>query len=147
VASEFDVYQPPKADLGDPSRARITLYTPRQVGAATFVGTPVAGCILLASNQSGLGKPEARLRTILRGMVGTLFVLAVAFVLPDSFPRLLLPTAYTVLLYGIAQTNQDLPPAHVATIDRQPYWKALAIGFACLAVLLVPLVVLDSMMK
>ena len=141
MPSELDVYQPPKAEVVASSPAQRWLYTPQQVSVASFIGGPLAGCILIGSNQAARGEPRARSWTILLGVVATIVVLGVGFALPEHFPNSVLPIAYTGALYGVAQAIEQRHPNQLSSANRQPYWKVIGIGFACLVVLVVPIVI------
>jgi hypothetical protein len=129
---ELDVYQPPKAEIGT-STERPRLYSAQQVAVATFIGGPIAGCLLLGSNYGALGKPSQRLQVIVMGAVATAGVLALALVLPKNFPNSIVPVAYTIALRSFAKTVEGPTPPTV----RQSWWKAVGIGFASLIMLLV----------
>ena len=77
MPSEPNFYQPPNADGSTSSTAQAKVYTAQQVGLATFLGGPIAGCLLLASNYATLGRQSARIQAIGWGVVGTALAFAV----------------------------------------------------------------------
>jgi hypothetical protein len=140
MPSELDVYQPPKSDIAAAGATQGKLYTPPQVGVASFLGGPIAGCLLLASNYAALERPSARIQAIVWGLVATAATLALALVLPERFPNTAIPIAYTAALYNFAKYTQDKTYVdHLAAAGRQPYWKVITIGVASLVAVLVVL--------
>ena len=133
---ELDVYQTPKGEVPASSKAQGKVYTPPQVGIATFLGGPIAGSLLLASNYATLGRRSARTQALVWGVVGTAAALAVALVLPKNIPHSSLPVTYTAALYHFAKTSQvgDYQ-TRLATAGRQSHWKAVGIGVASLITL------------
>ena len=114
------------------------LYSPGQIGLATFLGAPIAGCWLLAANYAALGKRDARRRTLIYGALGTIVMLAIAYFLPEHFPNVVLPAVYTVTLRGVAEREQGkLFNAHVQGGGRKhSSWRAAGIGLVWLAAIL-----------
>jgi hypothetical protein len=139
VPSELDVYQPPKADspaLPEPSTAQAKLYTAQQIALATFLGGPIAGCLLLASNHATFGRASARMQTIVWGLVGTAVAIAVALALPQNVPNSIVPVAYTSAVYQFAKTKEGADyQSRLAGAGRQPYWKPVVTGLASLIVI------------
>jgi hypothetical protein len=148
---DSDVYRPPKADLsvepGGPS-AGTKLYSPLQVAAATLLGLPIAGALLMASNFRALGAPRSQRKALIAGVAGSIAVAALAWVLPEHFPGLVLPIAYIGAVGGIANSVQgESFRAHIAAGGlRRSNWMVLGIGLACLVgslmLLAVPFVIL-----
>ena len=142
MTSELNPYQPPTADSPAPTSAQARLYTAQQIGIAAFLGGPIAGCLLLASNYAALGRASRRVQAIVWGFVSTVLVILVGLALPKNFPNSILPVAYTSALYQYAKTMQGPDfQARLAAAGRQSTWKAVGIGVASLVVL-VALVVL-----
>ncbi|MEO7033178.1 MAG: hypothetical protein ABI548_04935 [Polyangiaceae bacterium] len=119
------------------------LYSPGQVALATFLGSPIAGCWLLAANYAVLGERDARRRTLVYGAIATVVVLAIAFVLPEHVPNVVLPAAYTATLREIANRRQGkLFNAHIQRGGRKhSNWRVAGIGLAWLAAVLVAVVI------
>ena len=70
------------------------LYSVGQITAATFVGSPLAGCLLLAHNYRVLRRNRAALYSLMCGVVATVIVFVGASWLPESFPNAALPVGY-----------------------------------------------------
>jgi hypothetical protein len=112
-----------------PSKA----YSPGQIAGAAFVGSPLAGCVLLASNYRLFGLPDERNNALVWGCVGTVAAFAITFVLPESFPSVVMPFAYVAALYQIATYTQgSLFEAHMASGGaKHSNWRVFAIASLC----------------
>ena len=119
------------------------LYSPQQVGVAAFVGTPLPAGFLLAQNYKALGKGSAARQAWVFGLLGTIVLLAIAFVLPDKFPRTVIPLAYSLAIRELAKQRQGAAfAAHLAAGgERQSNWRVAGIAVGGLAVVLVAVVV------
>ncbi len=133
-----DVYKPPRADLTERGSGPGKLYSPGQVALAAFLGTPMAGCWLLAQNFTVLGNPGAQRRALIGGVLGTLALIGVALLLPASVPNSVLPIAYTFGLRELAKSLQGAAfAAHLAAgRQKQSSWRAAGIGLLGFAVIL-----------
>jgi hypothetical protein len=136
-----------------PETPAYALYSPWQVGGATFLGSFAAGCVLMARNYRRLGMLKAATRTWYSGLAATAAVLVVAFLLPDQFPRSPIGVACTVAMFQIAKQQQGRTFAeHTARGGRKAsVWSVIGIGllsaFAILALLfLICLLLPDSWM-
>jgi hypothetical protein len=118
-------YGPPGAQ--PPTRP--TLYTPGQVALASFLGSPIAGALLIAGNFRRLGRPDRSWLAVLLGLLATVAILALAFVLPEKFPNSVLPAAYTGALWALTgQLFRPYPPNATG-----PSWgRVVAIGVGSL---------------
>lgn len=125
-------YTPPASASVVP--ARIALYAPGHVALATFLGAPIAGCVLLALNYRRLGDSKAANLALFAGFMGTGVLLAIAFVLPDRFSNSVLPAASTFGMYQCAKTLQGKAHEHwLANGGIQGSgWTAAGIGILCL---------------
>jgi hypothetical protein len=65
-----------------------TLYAPGQMGLAAFLGTPIAGSLLLGLNFSRLGNRRAAWTSYVLGVVATALLIALAIAVP-RFPSML----------------------------------------------------------
>lgn len=84
----------------------ISIYSPKQVSAGSFLGGPIAAVYFLRRNFQALGNPDAARRTLWWGIVFNIAVAAVIPFLPDRFPNYVLPLAYSWAAYGIAASKQ-----------------------------------------
>jgi hypothetical protein len=118
--------------MNEPSSPSVKLYSPALITLATFLGAPVAGCILLAHNNRMLGRRAAARQWLLWGTVGTALLLVVAFLLPDKLPHYVLPIGYTVAMHQVVERLYG--PEYTRHIDNGgpagSAWKAVGIGLA-----------------
>ena len=114
------------------------LYTPGQVTLATFLGAPVAGSVLLASNARRLRSRSSPGLTVAFGVAGTLLLFALAYLLPDNVPSTVLPIGYTVAMYQVARQLQGFRvDSHLAAGGRKrSWWAAAGIGLAFMILVL-----------
>ena len=125
--SPFPPHWPQQAGAQKP------LYAVGHIATATFLGSPLAGCILMALNYRRID-PDKSVLTIILGVLVTGIVLAFAFVLPDNFPNAVLPAAYTGAIAWVAEKKQG-PAIRAAAAAGEPkasHWRAVGIGLATL---------------
>jgi hypothetical protein len=120
---------------------RITLYSPGHIAWATFLGAPIAGFVLLALNYRRFGNSAAANLALIAGLIGTVLVLAIASVLPDSFPNSVLPAAYTFGMYLSVKSLQGNEYEHRLANGgiKGSGWVATGIGILSFVVILVAL--------
>jgi hypothetical protein len=120
------------------SEPRKRLYSPRQIGAAAFIGSPVSAAWLFAQNYAVLGKPGLGRRALFYGLLGTVALFGLASVLPERFPKMALPVAYSFALRELAQRLQGADyKAHLAQgAGCQSNWRVAAVSIAGLAIVL-----------
>jgi len=93
---EDNLYAPPKSKLEDiASSSPARLYSPRQIYTATFVGGPLAGAWFLSRNFRVLSRGPESSRAIAIGVAVTVCLFPILLVLPEKFPRLVIPIAYS----------------------------------------------------
>ena len=112
-----------------PNRA----YSPGHVAGAAFLGGPLAGSLLLASNFTLFGSRLSRGQTILLGVLGTFVVVGLGLVLPENTPNALLPGLYTVIFQQISQRSHGAQFKDFISSGGQRYshWRVVGIGVAC----------------
>ena len=98
---DYNPYAPPAASVGDLVTTG-TLYSPRQIFTASFLGGPIAAAWLIHRNFMTLGQARRGLRTLWLGLAATLTVLIASFYLPKRFPTAALPIAYSFAIYQYA---------------------------------------------
>jgi ABC-type transport system involved in multi-copper enzyme maturation permease subunit len=110
------------------------LYSSGQITLATFLGMPIAGAWLMARNYQALGV-DAFAQAVTFGIIGTLVVLVLAVVLPESTPNVLLPIVYTFIVQAIARAKQGVSfQAHIANGGlKHSTWRVTGIGLVFLA--------------
>lgn len=134
-----DLYTSPANESGTSPRS--TLYSPGQIAWATFLGAPIAGCVLVALNYRRFGNSAAANLALIAGVIGTVLLVAIAFVLPDSFPNSVLPAAYTFGMYQSVESLQGNEYEHRLANGgvKGSGWVATGIGILSLVVMLVAL--------
>ncbi len=136
---EEELYQPPSADLTPDATPAAALYSPGQVAVATFLASPLAGCWLIASNFADMEQLDARRNMLVAGVVATLVVLMLALFLPEDFPNLVLPLAYTLGLRQLAvQMQGEAFDAHKeAGGQRHSHWRVAGVSAVAFIVFIV----------
>jgi hypothetical protein len=140
-------YAPPQVQgVYDPSqspvRLDVALYTSRHVALATFLGTPLGGAVLMALNESRIGRAGAAIKTLLAGLVATGFLLTLGLVLPPNIPTFPIAIGSVVVMSSIAKARQaaDVAQHFAAGGKHGSGWAAAGIGILSLLVALIPLV-------
>jgi hypothetical protein len=115
------------------------VYSPGQVAGAAFVGSPIAGCILLASNFSLFGAPDQRRRALIGGILATIAVIALGFFLPPDFPNAVMPAAYTTALLYFANRTQasDIEAFIASGGSKHSHWRVFGIGLFWMLVVVI----------
>lgn len=110
------------------------LYKPEQVAAATFLGTPLAGGILIASNYRKLGNGPAAVFMFLFGVAVSAGGFWLAFALPERTPAPLVYGPLVLVMWLAAKSLQGQAcEGHVAQGGRvATTWEALRIALVCL---------------
>jgi hypothetical protein len=111
------------------------MYSPGQIAAATFLGSPIAGGWLLALNYKRLGESRSARAAIGLSVLAMAALIASAFVVPDRAMSSLgiIPV---VVMYWIAKSLQDAGyQRHLARLGRTgSNWHVLGIALASLAI-------------
>ena len=111
------------------------LYSINQQVLATFLGGPLGGAFLLSQNYAQLeALKEARLAVLL-GLSATIALFPVAMVLPERFPRPVLPLVYTIAFRELAKYLQGdhLKALAEGQAERRSWWVTTALTLAALA--------------
>ena len=103
-----------------------------QIAVATFIGTPIAGCLLLAQNYRTLGRVSSAWQTLILGFVSTIIVFFIGFLLPENFPNFVLPMAYTITMRQIVKYLQG-----DVTANQKGSWVvAVGVAVGCLVLIM-----------
>jgi hypothetical protein len=121
----------------DSSEVAGKFFSVGQITLATFLGMPIAGCLILARNYRVLGKDGAAWQSLGAGIVSTLLLFLIAFFLPENFPNIALPMAYC---FGMRQLVQYLQGGaidnHLKAGGRKGSWAiTIAVGLGCLVII------------
>lgn len=96
----------PSSIAPSPAPSQTTLYEPRVVGIATFLGSPIAGAIVMAINYKRLGKVFLGLLAIVLAVIGTVAVIALASSLPSNALSIGIAVALVVLMMWLTKMLQ-----------------------------------------
>lgn len=111
------------------------LYSPGDIVLATLLGTPLAGCLLLAANFKVLGKADGQRNALFTGVITTVALLPLLFVIPENIPEIFIALAYTFVMKGVvAKTQEEAYKAHIAGGGaKHSGWRTAGVTTLCLA--------------
>jgi hypothetical protein len=123
--------------IGNSAAPAYSLFDSRAVALATFLGSPLAGCAIMAVNYNRLGNSASAVRAVVAGFVSTGLLLYLSFS-TDSGLLHVLPLLLMLLMIWIAKGLQgDDVEQHVRQGGKlASRWWAAGIGLAAMAVLL-----------
>ncbi len=139
-------YAPPRSEVGGPqvgsAASGVTLpvdqmYSPSQIAAGAFLGSPLAAGWLAAHNFRVMRQPAEAGRALGMGVVATLIAILIAAYLLDGFLIVLLPVAYCVLTYLLSERQfKSVIAAHRAAGGAmRSSWRVAGIGLLCALIL------------
>lgn len=143
-------YAPPKAVVadavtpeGDPAPATTPLYSTAQIGVGTFFGSALAGAWLAAANYRAVAQPRQARRAWWLGIATAVVTMAIALVLPDRFPNVVLPLAVAFGARAMAEQRFGaILKAHKAAGGAlQSSWRVVGITLLCTVIFLAVIVV------
>jgi hypothetical protein len=113
-------------------------YTPGQVALACFLGSPLAACWLMSRTYRAADEKKKERASIIWGSVGTVALLSLAFVLPDSVPHSALPMGVTIGLFQFAKQLQapTIARCEAAGQTKGSWWMVVGVGVLCLLIVL-----------
>ena len=116
----------------------LRLFSPGQIAWATFLGSPLAGCVLLSMNYRRNSNSSAAKKTLAAGAAVTVVLMIVAFLLPDAVPSSALPIGCVFAMHQIAKSLQgDIIEKHLLSgRTKASGWLATGIGFLSVVVIL-----------
>lgn len=123
------------------------LYSAWQIALATWLGSPVAGCLLLARNYEVLEKKRAAWQTLMAGVAATALLFAIIFVLPENFSsgRCFAPVG-GIAMYQIAMQLQGTAiEEHLKAGGEKGSWPVTIFVGIVVAVIVLVLLVAVSM--
>lgn len=112
------------------------LFTPHQIAAASFVGSFLAGGVVMAYNYRSLGKMGQAAASVVAGFLATLAMLLLALKIPANVPLQIWPCAQMIISLLVARNLfAEIHAAHLAKGGKRPSaWLALGLMGAGLAV-------------
>ncbi len=121
----------------NPPETTGNLFTDLQISVATFVGMPIAGCLLLAQNYRNLGRASSGWKTLILGLVSTIVLFIVAFSLPERFLNFVLPMAYTIGMRQLVKYLQgDIIASQEAQGKKGSWAVTVGISIGCLVLIM-----------
>jgi len=116
-------------------RPDYTLFNYRSVALATFLGTPIAGGILMAVNERRLGNAGRAAGTVILAILGTAVLLLVGWFIPQTLDTFVALGAMFAMM-RIAKSTQEMSVEEHVRLGGQvaSMWKAAGIGVAALVV-------------
>jgi len=85
---------------------RYKLHLPGGATLATFLGSPVAGTLILALNYQKLGRSGAAVLSVIVGVLATILILALALMLPAKTPNALFIIPQIAVMAALAKSLQ-----------------------------------------
>ena len=110
------------------------LYSPRQIGLAAFIGSPVAACWCFARNYQQLGNSISAQKWLIWGGGGSFVFIVLLCLIPGAqrLPHYIIPLAYSLALREVAKRIQgDAVVQHVSAGGRLASWW-LVVGISLL---------------
>ena len=91
------------------------------------MGSPIAAAWFAHRNLSELGQRRSARKVLKIGLALTIALLALALVLPDNFPNIILPLAYSSTIYYVAKNRFEVSVAkHLASGGKLGSWWLVA---------------------
>jgi hypothetical protein len=122
-----------------PSPPLYRLYDAGSVGIATLLGSPLAGAVVMAINYHRLGRKGAAWGCFFGTLIGTVALLAIGALLPESFARPALALGPLIAMWWVAQGLQGGAIVEHTSIRHGQLasrWKAAGIGLIGLVLIL-----------
>lgn len=115
------------------------VFSTGQIIVASFLGTPMAGCLLIAQNYRALGKKSSAWPPLVVGVAATILLLVLAFLLPENSPNYGLPAGSCVGTYFYAKQQQgDAIDNYLkAGGKRSSWWIPIAVSLGCAVISLI----------
>jgi len=119
----------------------LKFYSKKAIGFATFFGGPLAAGYLIGENYKSLNEFDKRKKSIIIGVISTLFIFIGLFLIPepiiDKIPNQLIPLFYTWIIYIIVENNQGEILKYHKENNNEFYsgWETAKISFISLIIL------------
>lgn len=119
----------------------LKFYSQRAIGMATFLGGPLAAGYLIRENYLALNKPNEGKKSLIIGIISTIFLLGGIFMIPEyiieKIPNQFIPLIYTGIIYVIVEKIHGTILNQHKEFENEFYsgWKAAGIGFISLIIL------------
>ena len=124
------------------------LWSPRQIGVAAFLGSPLAAGWFFSRNYLAFGEEAGARRVLWLGLAATAAVLATAFFLPRNFPNAVLPAAYAFAIERYASSCFGTAYEKHVALDgaKGSWWTVVTIGLlSCVLLIALAVIVLYTL--
>ncbi len=111
-------------------------FSPKQIYIGTFIGGPLAAAYYLSENFKLMEKVSLSTSCKILGTIFTMLIFGISFQLPDNFPNIIIPAAYSAISAGIAwhwQVTKEEAQA-VESYGFQSNWKVAGISAVSLII-------------
>ncbi|BFM09152.1 hypothetical protein [Halioxenophilus aromaticivorans] len=130
------IYDTPKANLENEQAPAFSLFKLNGIVIATFVGSAVAGGILMYINFKRLGLPDKANKSLLYSIIGFVLLMIASIFIPyaDKIPNIAFTVAQVVALLHFSKEHLGpLIDSHAANGgELASNWKAFGIGLLVL---------------
>jgi len=115
------------------------LFSTGQIALASFLGAPIAGCLLVAKNYRVLGKARSAWQPLIVGVASTILLLTLALFLPEGFPNYGLPAVSCLGMYFYAKHQSgDAIDYHLNAGGRKgSWWVPIVVSLGCAVIILI----------
>ena len=132
----FNPYAPPSPASDTPladSGTGEPVFTDGQVTGATFLGSPIAGFILLAINEKRMGRPERFNKMVGLGLLASIVVVTVAFAIPPEMPGFIVSLGYLLGMQQLARRwqGEEVMERLSRGTPKGSNWVVFGIAVAC----------------
>lgn len=130
-----NIYSPPKSNLNQIATPS-SLYKTSGIGVATFIGSVLAGGIIMYINFNRLGLEDKAKKCLIYSTLATLVIFGIAFLIPEDFniPNIAFTIPQVVAMMQIAKSQQgafiDDHKSSGGTLASN--WKAFGISLVVL---------------
>jgi len=116
------------------------IYRNWHIQLATLFGGPLGATWLLAANFKKLGHPEKIRKTWIWGIVASILVIVISFLIPDDWhiPNFVFPLIYLGIASQVTKMIQGADIKQHLSEGGAVYsgWRAFGIGLICLVIMI-----------
>ncbi|BBM02952.1 hypothetical protein [Microbulbifer sp. GL-2] len=127
-----EIYHPPASELETKKKSVSPLYKISGIGVATFVGSILAGGVLMYLNYKRLGLYDKATKCIVISIVATIAIFGVVYLIPEdiNIPNIAFTIPQVIAMVQIAKSQQEaLINEHISSGGTMSSnWKAFGIS-------------------
>ena len=115
---------------------RKKIFSPLQIRLASFIGGPLAAIYFLKANFDNLNNKEGAKKTLIFGLAFSVLLILILPFLPQRFPQMVLPLAYSFLAGHLAESHQLSKQAILNSTEYEfgSGWKVFGVSIVCLLI-------------